>query len=161
MDEIVSSTELGKVLKITSRRVNQLADENVIFREQNRKFNLADSCENFFAWKFKSDGKIDFNREHALHEKAKREKAELDLKAQKGTLLFTDDVEHFVSGMIITFKARLMSLPTKYAPKILGKKSMPEVVEILKGAVYEVLNELHEIPGSEIEAAADRKETFE
>jgi len=155
LNEIVSSAELSEVLKITVRRVNQLVEDNKIFREPDGKYKLADSVENYYAYKFRSDEETNYDLEHALLERVKREKAELDLETQKGALLYADEVEHLMSGMIITFKARLMSLPTKCAPKILGKKSMPEVVKILEDAVYEALNELKEIPAAKVVEAGN------
>jgi phage terminase Nu1 subunit (DNA packaging protein) len=150
LDGIVSSADLGIILKITTRRVNQLADENVIFREQTGKFNLADSCENFYSWKFKSDGKIDFAREHALFEKAKREKAELDLQQHKKELLLATDVEHLMAGMILTCKAKLLSIPSKVAPKLLKQTNPAIVVDLIQAEIYEALSELKEIPAERI-----------
>jgi hypothetical protein len=150
----VTTKELAEVLKIGERRIQQLAKDGVLMRSDDGNFNLPDSIENYYVNKFESD-KIDFDHEHALLEKAKREKAELDLDVFKKTLLYADDMEHLMSGMIITFKARLLSLPTKCAPLILGKKSMAEVVEILKDAVYEALNELKEIPAAKVVEAGD------
>lgn len=55
MDETVNSETLAKVLKITARRVRQLVEENVIFRETSGNFNLANSVENYYENKFKPD----------------------------------------------------------------------------------------------------------
>lgn len=150
MEQYVSTADLAFILKLTSRRVNQLVDENVIFRESSGKFDVAESVENFFAYKFKSDEKVNYNLEHALFEKAKREKAELDLQERKKKLLKADDVEKLMSGMILTFKARLLNLPTKCASKIIGEKSLSVITEVLKEAVIEALGELRELPAEKV-----------
>lgn len=143
------------MLKISARRVNQLVKENVLSREKNGKFDLADSCESYYAWKFRSDGEINYDQEHALLEKAKREKAEIDLQERKETLLRAKDVEHIVDGMILTCKAKLLAIPTKAAPKIIGKSEIPAIVEVMRDEIYEALNELKEIPAEQVEEAAD------
>jgi hypothetical protein len=157
LNDTITSAELADVLKITARRVNQLVDENVIVRESDGKFNVADSVERYFENKYKSAAGTDYDLEHALLERAKRGKAEIDLAVMKSKLLWADEVEQLVAGMIITFKARLLSLPTKCAPMVLGQKSMPSIVEILNNAVYEALSELHEVPASVVITASEKE----
>lgn len=153
MDNYVNSEDLGTVLNITARRVNQLVNDGVLFRAENGKFNVAKSVENFFRYKYRVDEKkeINFDEEHALLEKAKRKKAELDLAQRQSKLLDADDVEKLMSGMILTCKARLLAMPTALAPKVLGKQDLPVVVDAIKGAVFEALAELKEIPAEELE----------
>lgn len=150
MEQYVSKSDLAFILKISIRRVDQLVNENVIFRETTGKFDVSESVKNFFAYKFKSDEKINYNLEHALFEKAKREKAEIDLQERKKKLLKADDVERLMSGMILTFKARLLNLPTKCASKIIGEKSLSVITEVLKEAVIEALGELRELPAEKV-----------
>lgn len=155
MDELVSSSELAKVLKLSARRVNQLAEQNIVYRENNGKFNLADSCENFYAWKFRSDEKMDYDLEHALLEKAKREKAELDLQQHKKQLLVATDVEHMVSGMILTCKAHLLSIPSKIAPKLTKQANPAVIADKIQHEIYEALSELSQIPAERVIDSSD------
>lgn len=156
MEQFFSAADLAIILNISTRRVNQLVTENVIFRESNGKFDVSKSVENFFRHKFRVDEEKDINydKEHALFEKVKREKAELDLQEHKKQLLKATDVENLMSGMILTCKARLLTLPSKVAPKIAGEKDMAVIIGILKNAVFEALNELKEIPAP-VEVEAD------
>lgn len=161
MEQFVSSSDLALVLKISSRRVNQLADEGVIFREENGKFDISKAVENFFRHKYRVDEAkdINFDKEHALFEKVKRKKAEIDLEEHKKTLLKASDVEHLMAGMILTCKARLLTLPTKVTPKIIGEKDPTVVVETIKDAVFEALNELKEIPAPVVVEADNAVDT--
>ncbi len=88
-------------------------------------------------------------------EKAKREKAELDLYERKKTLLKAKDVERLMAGMILTCKGKLLAIPTKVAPKLAGENSIPAIVDALQNEIYEALNELKEIPAEEIDEAGD------
>lgn len=157
MDIYVNSKDLGIILKITDRRVDQLAKEGVFSRAENKKFDVAESVENFYRYKFRADEKSDlnFDQEHALLEKAKRKKAELDLAERKGELLRANEVEKLMAGMILTCKARLLAMPTAVAPKVLGKNELPVVVDTIKSAVFEALAELKEMPAAEMEEPDD------
>lgn len=161
MEQYVSASDLALILKITARRVSQLAAEGTIFREENGKFDIAKSVENFYRKKFHTDEKreIDFDMEHALYEKAKRKKAELDLQKYQGQLLDAKEVEHAMSGMILTCKARLLNIPIKVAPKVVGEGNMSVIVEKIKDAVFEALEELHQMPAAEILEADDAVDT--
>lgn len=161
MEQYVSAADLAYILKLTTRRVNQLVEENVILREPNGKFDVSKSVENFFRHKFRVDEEkdIDFDKEHALFEKVKRKKAELDLQEHRKQLLKATDVESLMAGMILTCKARLLTLPTKAAPKIVGEKDMAVIVDVLKNAVFEALNELKEIPAAVVVEADDAVDT--
>lgn len=161
MEQYVSASDLAFVMKVSPRRVNQLVAEGTIFREENGKFDIAKSVENFFRKKFHTDEKreIDFDVEHALYEKAKRKKAELDLQKYQRQLLDAKEVEHLMLGMILTCKARLLNIPIKVAPKIVGEKNMSVIVEKIKDGVFEALEEMHQIPAAEIIEADDAVDT--
>jgi phage terminase Nu1 subunit (DNA packaging protein) len=156
MNLLVSSSDLAKVLRLTVQRVNQLAKEGVIKREADGKFNLPDRIEDYYAFKFKTDEEIDYEREHALLEAAKREKAEIELEQLKGSLLNAVDVEQAMSSMILTAKSRLLSVPTKAATRVIGQKNLSVIVEILKSEICNALDELKEMPappGDDTDAA--------
>jgi len=138
--------ELAKLLRLTSRRVNQLVKENVLKKEANGKFNTCDAIEAFYAFKFKTDEELNYDIEHTLLEKAKREKAEIELEQLKGSLLYAVDVEQLMANMIITYKSRTLSMPAKCATKVIGQTSLSVITEIIKTEVNELLNELKQIP---------------
>ena len=52
------------------------------------------------------------------------------------------DVIRIVSNMNYNFKSKLMALPSKISVQLLNKENQLEVKEILKKAIYEVLEEL-------------------
>ena len=43
-------------------------------------------------------------------------------------------------------KTKMLSIPTKAAPLVIGCKTIPQVKEVLDQHVYEALNELSEMP---------------
>lgn len=148
----MGSPELAPLLNLTPQRINQLAQSGFFQKDENGKFDAAEAIEIFYRNKYHAGRKSDvsFDVEHAMLEKAKRKKAEIELQELEGKLLYADDVEHLMAGMILTCKARLLTLPTKVTPKIIGEKNPAVIVETLKDAVFEALNELQEVPASKI-----------
>ncbi len=150
MEVIVNSSDLAKALKISARRVQQLVKEGILKREADGRYNLPDSVEAYYAFKYMPDNKLSYDLEHTLLEKAKREKAEIELEQLKGSLLYASDVEQAMATMILTCKSRLLSIPTKCATQIIGLKDLSVIVGIIRDEIYGALEELKEMPAPEV-----------
>ena len=55
-----------------------------------------------------------------------------------------EDVENFLTDMLIKFKNRLVSIPAKVAPLVQGEDDVNQIVSILEKEIYETLDELSE-----------------
>ena len=149
---IVSSLTLSDIWGISDRRVRQLAGEGVIEAVSRGKYNLIDCTrrycsylrQNSEAGSEKKEVRMDLDSEKALHEKAKREKTELQLKVMKGELHASKDVESIMTDMITRAKVKLLGLPSKVAPSVIGFKDISKVQAILKNHIEEALLELVE-----------------
>lgn len=75
---------------------------------------------------------------------AKAELAELELEEKRGTLARRSDVEAAVRGDYERVRARLLSLPAKAAPALVGMKRAVDIQLALEGYVEEVVAELRE-----------------
>lgn len=137
---------LAELLAISERRVNQLAADGTLERTVDGKFDPPSAIEAYYTFKLKSNEKIDYDKEKALHEAVKREKSEIQLEQYKRTLLSAVDVERAMSSMILTAKSRLLALPAKVAPKVIGQKNIPVIEDIIKREVNAALCELSEMP---------------
>lgn len=113
--------ELAKLLNITQRRVNQLAEEKIITRQPEGDFVLPEAIAEFYSFKFQSDEAIDFMAEKALHEKAKRELAELELQKRRNEVHDAADVELVMTDMLTNFRSQLLGLPAKMAPQLANR----------------------------------------
>ncbi len=145
MDLNLSASDLAKVLKLSTRRVNQLVKESILKRGTDGKFYIPDAVEDYYAFKHTGE-KINYDQEHALLEKAKRETAKIELEQLKGQLLFATDVEAAMATMILNCKGRLMAIPSKCAPKVLGQKNLAVIQDEIKKEVYQALEELRQMP---------------
>lgn len=144
MTKFVSSKDLGIILGLSERRVNQIAKEGVIFkRDITGKFDVALSVENYFKVKLvPSEDLLTLDHEKTLHEKAKRLTAELNLKVIMGELHKASDIEMIMTGMLITFRNRILGIPSALAPQIAGLKNVSKVQKILDSKLREALSEL-------------------
>lgn len=150
MEKYISSSDLAKVLRLTTQRVNQLAKEQILKREADGKFDLSDAVVKYFTFKFKTDEEINYARQHARLEKAKADMAEIELAEHEGSLLHAAEVEQAMASMILNCKSRLLSIPSKCSPRIIGQKSLAIVSDILRKEVYQALSELHEMPAEQM-----------
>ena len=141
----VTSTYLGQVLRISSRRVRQLVEEGIIERDaKTNKYHLPTCVHKYFEYKYESStgNDADYEKERALHEKAKREKAELILARMKGRLHDAEDVEMAMTDMIVRAKTKLRGIPIKIAPSLLAQTELSIIEDITLTAIDECLTEL-------------------
>ena len=82
--------------------------------------------------------------EKALHEKAKRELAELDLKLKQDQLVEVDKVGLHLDLIFSAVRQRLLATPSKIAPLVHAEESVGGARIVLESAVFEVLSELSE-----------------
>lgn len=144
---IVTTKEISEILGFDSRRIQQLADIGAVVRVAHGKYDLPASVQAYVEYKAgrvkqQSEGEIDNSVETALWTRARKEKVQLEVQIIKGELHRSEDVERVMNTMLGGFRARLLSLPTKIAPKLLGKTDINVVKELLKEAVHEAMNEL-------------------
>lgn len=148
---IVNSIVLGNCWGVTDRRVRQLREEGIISEVARGKFNLIECTRRYCGYlreqanASNNEGKevkLSYDNEHALLEKAKREKAELQLMIMKGELHLGTDVEEVMTDMITKSKMKLLSLPAKAADLVIGRKDINTIESILQKMIEEALNEL-------------------
>lgn len=147
LSEIVFTTkQLSECLELSTRRIQQLAEEGVLVRAQRGKYNAIESMKNYIRFLEERDagntGEVDYYHEKALHEKAKREKAEIEVAALKGKMHKSEDVAAVMNDMVASCRAKMLSLPTKVAPMVVGKNNVAVVRDLISREVKEALNEL-------------------
>ncbi|MGF7210093.1 phage terminase Nu1 subunit (DNA packaging protein) [Skermanella aerolata] len=76
--------------------------------------------------------------------KAKAEMAEMELARQKGELWRKDHVIYVFGGQMTLTRARLLSIPTRVAPQLLGCQTVAEIAAKVQNEVHDALNELSE-----------------
>ena len=136
--------ELGKVLGLTQARISQLLDEGILVRdEESRRPLLFESLRNYYLSKNATGEGVNFWKERGLHEKAKRELAELKLAKSRGEVYDATTVESVLVELLTNFRSKLTGLPAKYSTQLEGK-TRGEIYDMLTTAIEEELTELSE-----------------
>lgn len=158
----VTQKQMARALGLGTTRINQLIDEGIIVRDETSRSGqvmLFESLRNFFLSKNANlgDGEnsVNFWRERGLHEKAKRELAEVKLSKTRGELYDASTVEAVMSELLTNFRSKLLGLPAKLTAQLEGK-SRAEIYSALTVAVEENLTELASgLEGANFENGAD------
>lgn len=140
----VTQTNLGRALGLSQQRIGQLIDENIVVRdEQDRQSGvyLFDSLKNYYLSKNVTGSGVDFWKERGLHERAKRQLAELKVRQTEGELYVAEEVEQTLSELAITVRNNLLGLPAKLAPLMAGKGA-EEINSILTSELEDALQQL-------------------
>ncbi|MCI8935211.1 MAG: hypothetical protein HFG24_01970 [Anaerotruncus sp.] len=137
---------VARFLDVSERRVRQLRDEKVIAEVRPGLYDLLDANRRYINYLRKrnpeSEEAVDYNTERAKLVRAKRRNEELDLQIRENQLHSSEDVEAVLSNMLISFRSRLMAIPSRLSPILSKKTDKAEIFKILKAQVDEALNEL-------------------
>lgn len=161
---VFSAKQLSDVLNLTPRRVQQLAEDGIIVKASRGKYFAFESIKRYVQTLQEKRGdsdKVDYYTEHALLEKAKREKAELELAKRKNQLHDAADVELVLTNMLTTFRNRVMAIPPKVAPKVIGVKNLAEINQVIQQEILEALTELSEYDPAMFAGGDDIEESEE
>ena len=140
----VTQSFMGKVLNLSQGRISQLLDEGILVRDElTNRIAFKDSLQSYWLSKNATGDTVNFWKERGLHEKAKRELAELKLSKSRGEVYEAAVVEGVLSELLTNFRSKLTGLPSKYAVQLEGK-TRAEIYSILTAAIEEELTELSE-----------------
>ncbi|MDR1705192.1 MAG: hypothetical protein LBS19_10995 [Clostridiales bacterium] len=81
-------------------------------------------------------------KEKILHEKAKRETAELKLKALRSQLHHTEDIKHVHGFIVARLRTGLLSLPLGVAPQLTGIEDINQIAGIIDERLRQALEEV-------------------
>lgn len=164
-DIVVNTDALANLLGYTRQRINQLAKEGVLEKQAPGRFLLLKNVQKFIDFvrtgqrpSEEDEANAKYWEEKALHEKAKRETAQIRLAKLKNQMHDAADVELVMTNMLVTFRSRILSIPDKVAPKVLGVKSLSEISESINTELLEALTELSEYDPSMFAGGGDDEE---
>ncbi|MEG0371241.1 MAG: hypothetical protein RR645_03000 [Clostridium sp.] len=149
---VVAGSYLANLFGITDRRVRQLAEEGVIVRVKKGRYDLVESIKGYIVFiktnqdikDSKSDADLDYDREKAMHERVKREMAELNLAEMKGQVHYADDVQKVMNDMLSNFRSKILSMAAKLSPILVARSDVSQIQAMINKEAHEVLEELSE-----------------
>lgn len=138
-----TQVQMARALKVSQPRVNQMVKDGTLPTDETGALLLVDGLRHYFGGRLADaeDGDIDFDKERALHEKAKREIAELQLMKMKKQAYSARTVEYVMTEMLSNLRTQLLGLPSKLAPLLEGK-TKEEIYASMTKEIEEKLSEL-------------------
>ena len=137
---------IAKLLKLTERRVQQLAKDGIIPKAERGKYDLVSSVHGYVDFlKAKAGG--EFTAEEVIKNKnklikAKAELAEIEKMKATSELIPQEEVKRTWLELVQKVKQKLLSIPNKVAPVVVTVKSINEIKLILQEKIYEALYEI-------------------
>lgn len=144
MSMSVNARELANIMDLSERRVNQLVSEGVLQKETDGKFDVMKCVIDYYKNKAGLEAGASYEIERALHEKIKRETAEIELAELRGNMHSATDIKRVVSGMLINFRGKMLAIPATISPKIINQNNPNVIASALTKAIKTALQELSE-----------------
>jgi len=148
-DTTISTTELARVLGLSVRRIQQMAQDGTVPPATKGRFRLNDSVQRYIT--FITGNQL--SEDEQKSEKARR-MAEVQIKAAKATVAKleaselqgkmhrSEDVQAITEDMANMLRNLLLSLPGRLAVDVSNARSAAEASVIIKEAVHEVMREM-------------------
>lgn len=150
----VNQKELAAILGISDRRIRQLRDEYGLFEKgrtegkKTKNYCLEKCVPEYINYRLEAEAKqgtmVNREKEQAEHEAIKKKISILKLRKLKHELHEAEDVEEFLTGMLQDFRERMLAVPQKVAPVILGEEDINTVIEALEKEMFNTLGALSE-----------------
>jgi hypothetical protein len=134
-------TDLAAHLNLTSNRVHQLANDGLFPRLDDKKGFDSLVCVKAYIEHLKGKTKS-AAEEKARLDKLRADKVEMEIAIAKAELMNPEEAMEAWSKVIQAARSRILSIPTKAAPLLIGTKSAGEAQNILQRLVNEALKEL-------------------
>lgn len=141
--EKVTQSELAKEIGVSRQRIGMLVKRGILKLDKNKKLDREKAL--FILNENRKIAKVelkDYADARAEHENYKARIAELEYKRIASELILKDEVIAMISKVITTSKTKLMSIPGKIAPQIVGEDNIKKIKTVIEREINEVLNEL-------------------
>lgn len=148
---LVGIAAIAERLRLTPRRIQQLTGEGLP-RVTRGKYDVDAVLDWYIArLERRLAGEIDEEGEIAKREKeemrllsARADLNELDLASKRRELVSIADVEKQMTDLVITTKARILTVPARVAPDLLGEQSRVMLQAKIEKSLKEALSHLAE-----------------
>ena len=145
----VNQKELAECLGVVPRTIRDLSKSLGLFeRDQAGKYDLASCVREYIEYKIDlGTGSVEALNLEALkakHEEVKIQMSIEKLKEYKAEVHRSEDVEEFLSNMLVSFKNKLSVLPPKLAMEIMGETDTNKAILKVEEEINAALDELSE-----------------
>lgn len=145
----VNQKDLALILGLSDRRIRELNTAGVFARPaKGQKYDLGMCVKAYIEYKVKAevgrDGNAGYEEARERHENAKARIAELRYRRMLGELHAASDIQNIVGDMLVAFREKVLSLPTRLAARVVGVSDTVEAASVLRAGLREALEELSE-----------------
>ena len=164
----VNQKELAKIIGVTDRRVRQLQNEYGLFEKgrtegkKTKNYCLEKCVPEYINYRLDAEAKqgtfVIKEKAQAEHEQIKKKISILKLRKLKKELHEADDVEEFLTNMLMNFKSRILAVPQKVAPLVISENDINKIIDILEKEMFAALDELAEYDPMQIDK--ERQDTL-
>lgn len=151
----VNQKELAAILGVSDRRIRQLKTEFGLFSGasavsggKQKRYKLEVCVPEYVNYKLETEVQQGTSpvkeKEQAEHERIKKKISILKLRKLRRELHEASDVEDFLTDMLVHFRNRLLSVPQKIAPLVVGEDDVNIILGLLEREIFQTLDELSE-----------------
>jgi phage terminase Nu1 subunit (DNA packaging protein) len=146
--ETVNTKRLAEIFGITERRVQQMAVDGILKKKGRGRFVLSDSVQKYIMYHIELERKkfkkhdMDINEARKRREIAEATLKEIDLQKREGEILEKSDVLQLWQKILSILRNRLLNIPSKLSPQLIGMNTINEIKIKLDEEIYQILNEL-------------------
>lgn len=141
---------IAQLLDLTPRRVNQLSAEGIIPKSERGRWELVPAVKGYIRYLRDKAIKGDVGGDESAHKqrllKARADIAEMEAERLSGELVSANAVEKAWTDIVARFRVRILAIPPKAAPLVLGEQSTDAIHATIESLVHEALAELAATP---------------
>lgn len=143
----VNQKELAECLGVSPRNIRDISKDFGIFeKNESGKYELGTCVKEYIEYKLDLDSSrakgLNLEALKARHEEIKIQMSLEKLREYKAETHRSEDVEEFLSNMLISFKNKLSTLPSKLAMEIMGETDTNVAIKKVEEEIDIALNEL-------------------
>lgn len=143
----VNQKELAECLGVSPRNIRDISRDFGIFeKNESGKYELSTCVKEYIEYKLDLDSSrakgLNLEALKARHEEIKIQMSLEKLREYKAETHRSEDVEEFLSNMLVSFKNKLSTLPSKLAMEIMGETDTNVAIKKVEEEIDIALNEL-------------------
>lgn len=144
----ISGVKLAEILGITDRYVRKLASENVLQKSGTRgKYLLKESIQGFIEYLRGSTSSNTTLKDVKIKKETEKLDKDIELKTiriaeLRNDLHSADIVEKVMTTTLLNLKGKLLSVPNKIAPLVVGCDNLGDIQSIILESIEDTLLEL-------------------
>jgi len=150
--ELLTGKQAAELIGVTVRRLNQICnDDGGPTKDSYGKYPACDFGEWMRRRHAESLGvqtngeRLDLNAERARLAKEQADKTQMENSRSRGESIPARQAAAVLEKVVMSFRSKVLSIPTKAAPLVHGCKSLADTRDKIEAALFEALNELANI----------------